>query len=76
MSAHNCLTDVTGVHVGHADDSARVTGATAILVDRPNVASVFVPGAPPAAATPGFSHRNKRSTESMRSSSPADQRSG
>ncbi|MEL7304075.1 MAG: P1 family peptidase, partial [Pseudomonadota bacterium] len=47
MSAHNCLTDVTGVHVGHADDSARVTGATAILVERPNVASVFVPGGAP-----------------------------
>src|SRR4030095_15313067 len=40
MSARNLLTDIAGVSVGHADDAALASGVTAILFDKPAVASV------------------------------------
>src|SRR3954471_5354083 len=47
MSEKNLLTDVAGVSVGHADDAALASGVTAILFDRPAVASVDVRGGGP-----------------------------
>lgn len=47
MSAKNLLTDIAGVSVGHADDAALASGVTAILFDRPAVASVDVRGGGP-----------------------------
>src|SRR3954452_20926700 len=47
MSARNLLTDIAGVSVGHADDAALASGVTAILFDRPAVASVDVRGGGP-----------------------------
>src|SRR3954462_11095213 len=38
----NLLTDVAGVRVGHADDVQLASGVTAILFDRPAVASVDI----------------------------------
>ncbi|MFO1109997.1 MAG: P1 family peptidase [Bradyrhizobium sp.] len=43
----NLLTDIEGVRVGHADDAALASGVTAILFDRPAVASVDVRGGGP-----------------------------
>jgi L-aminopeptidase/D-esterase-like protein len=43
----NLLTDIAGVSVGHADDAALASGVTAILFDRPAVASVDVRGGGP-----------------------------
>ncbi|HKU06707.1 MAG TPA: P1 family peptidase [Bradyrhizobium sp.] len=43
----NLLTDIEGVSVGHADDAALASGVTAILFDRPAVASVDVRGGGP-----------------------------
>ena len=43
----NLLTDVEGVRVGHADDAALGSGVTAIVFDRPAVASVDVRGGGP-----------------------------
>ncbi len=44
---NNLLTDIDGVSVGHADDAALASGVTAILFDRPAVASVDVRGGGP-----------------------------
>ncbi|WP_299715779.1 P1 family peptidase [Tardiphaga sp.] len=44
---HNLLTDIAGVRVGHADDAALASGVTAILFDRPAVASMDVRGGGP-----------------------------
>jgi L-aminopeptidase/D-esterase-like protein len=44
---HNLLTDIAGVRVGHADDAALASGVTAILFDRPAVASLDVRGGGP-----------------------------
>ncbi|MEL6298677.1 MAG: P1 family peptidase [Pseudomonadota bacterium] len=43
----NCLSDVAGIRLGHADDPRFLTGATVALVDRPNVASALIPGGAP-----------------------------
>lgn len=43
----NLLTDIAGVRVGHADDAALASGVTAILFDRPAVASVDIRGGGP-----------------------------
>jgi L-aminopeptidase/D-esterase-like protein len=43
----NLLTDIAGVRVGHADDAALASGATAIIFDAPAVASVDVRGGGP-----------------------------
>src|SRR5437879_2823168 len=47
MSATNLLTDIAGVAVGHADDAALASGVTAIIFDKPAVASVDVRGGGP-----------------------------
>ncbi|CAN5468165.1 P1 family peptidase [soil metagenome] len=44
---NNLLTDIAGVRVGHADDAALASGVTAILFDRPAVASVDIRGGGP-----------------------------
>src|SRR3954452_16701326 len=43
----NLLTDVAGVRVGHADDEALASGVTAVMFDRPAVASMDVRGGGP-----------------------------
>ena len=43
----NLLTDVAGVSVGHADDRKLTSGVTAILFDKPAVASIDVRGGGP-----------------------------
>ncbi len=43
----NLVTDLAGIRVGNAEDSRLASGVTAILVDRPNVASVVVRGGAP-----------------------------
>ncbi|WP_426441948.1 P1 family peptidase [Bradyrhizobium genosp. P] len=43
----NLLTDIAGVSVGHADDAAVASGVTAIIFDRPAVASIDVRGGGP-----------------------------
>jgi D-aminopeptidase len=43
----NLLTDIPGVRVGHADDAQLASGVTAILFDRPAVASVDIRGGGP-----------------------------
>ena len=43
----NLLTDIPGITVGHATDLALGSGVTAILFDRPAVASVAVLGGAP-----------------------------
>jgi L-aminopeptidase/D-esterase-like protein len=43
----NLITDIAGVHVGHADDAALASGVTAILFDSPAVASIDVRGGGP-----------------------------
>jgi L-aminopeptidase/D-esterase-like protein len=43
----NLITDVAGIRVGHADDAVLASGVTAILVDRPNVASASTRGGAP-----------------------------
>ena len=43
----NLLTDITGVRVGHADDKALASGVTAIIFDKPAVASMDVRGGGP-----------------------------
>src|SRR5882762_6667322 len=47
MSARNLLTDIAGVSVGHADDTALSSGVTAIIFDKPAVASIDVRGGGP-----------------------------
>src|SRR6187402_1692188 len=44
---HNLLTDIAGVRVGHADNAQLASGVTAILFDRPAVASMDVRGGGP-----------------------------
>lgn len=43
----NLLTDIAGVKVGHADDARVASGVTAIVFDRPAVASIDVRGGGP-----------------------------
>lgn len=43
----NLLTDIAGVRVGHADDAALASGATAIVFDEPAVAAIDVRGGGP-----------------------------
>lgn len=43
----NLLTDIAGVRVGHADDAALASGATAIVFDSPVVAAIDVRGGGP-----------------------------
>jgi L-aminopeptidase/D-esterase-like protein len=43
----NLLTDIAGVRVGHADDAALASGVTAVIFDRPTVASMDVRGGGP-----------------------------
>ena len=44
----NLITDIAGIHVGHAHDQRLLSGATAILFEEPVVASVSVLGGAPA----------------------------
>jgi L-aminopeptidase/D-esterase-like protein len=44
---HNLLTDIPGITVGHAEDLALGSGVTAIMFDRPAVASVSILGGAP-----------------------------
>jgi L-aminopeptidase/D-esterase-like protein len=43
----NCLTDIAGVRVGHADDTALASGVTAVIFDRPAVAAIDIRGGGP-----------------------------
>ena len=43
----NLLTDIAGIHVGHAHDAALASGVTAILFERPAIVSVAVHGGAP-----------------------------
>src|SRR6202048_3945089 len=43
----NLLTDIAGVRVGHADDAALASGVTAVIFDKPAVASMDVRGGGP-----------------------------
>ncbi len=43
----NLLTDIAGVRVGHADDARLASGATAIIFDKPAVASIDIRGGGP-----------------------------
>jgi L-aminopeptidase/D-esterase-like protein len=43
----NLLTDIAGVRVGHADDAALASGATAVIFDKPAVAAMDVRGGGP-----------------------------
>lgn len=43
----NLLTDIAGVRVGHADDKALASGVTAVIFDKPAVASIDVRGGGP-----------------------------
>src|SRR6202043_1953854 len=44
---NNLLTDIAGVHVGHADDATLASGVTAVIFDRPAVAAMDVRGGGP-----------------------------
>jgi L-aminopeptidase/D-esterase-like protein len=44
---NNLLTDIAGVSVGHAEDAALASGVTAIIFDKPAVASIDVRGGGP-----------------------------
>ena len=43
----NLLTDISGVRVGHADDAALASGVTAVIFDKPAVATMDVRGGGP-----------------------------
>jgi L-aminopeptidase/D-esterase-like protein len=43
----NLLTDIAGVHVGHADDAGLASGVTAVVFDTPAVAAIDVRGGGP-----------------------------
>lgn len=43
----NLITDVAGLRVGHAQDAARATGVSVVIVDEANVASVVTRGGAP-----------------------------
>lgn len=45
--ARNLISDVPGISVGHADDDALRSGVTAVIFDRPAVASVAILGGAP-----------------------------
>jgi D-aminopeptidase len=47
MPLKNLLTDIAGVRVGHADDAALGSGVTAVIFDRPAIASMDVRGGGP-----------------------------
>jgi D-aminopeptidase len=47
MIQTNCLNDVIGLRVGHADDEQLCSGVTAIIFDQPCIASVVVLGGAP-----------------------------
>src|SRR6201996_9466598 len=47
MPLNNLLTDIAGVRVGHADDAALGSGVTAVIFDRPAIASMDVRGGGP-----------------------------
>ena len=51
---HNLLTDITGVSVGHATDLDLASGVTAVIFDRPAVASVTVLGGAPGGRDTGM----------------------
>src|SRR3954464_13849503 len=44
---NNLLTDIAGVRVGHADDAALASGATAVIFDKPAVAAIDMRGGGP-----------------------------
>jgi len=44
MALRNLITDVAGIRVGHAEDEKLASGVTAVVFDRPAVASVDVRG--------------------------------
>lgn len=48
MTCLNLLTDIPGIRVGHSQDLTLRTGVTAILFDRPVIASGSFPGGAPA----------------------------
>lgn len=43
----NLITDIAGISVGHADDTALKSGSTAVIFDQPTVASVSILGGAP-----------------------------
>jgi L-aminopeptidase/D-esterase-like protein len=43
----NLLTDISGVRVGHADDTTLASGVTAVIFDKPAVAAIDVRGGGP-----------------------------
>jgi L-aminopeptidase/D-esterase-like protein len=47
MPMNNLLTDIAGIRVGHADDAALGSGVTAVIFDRPAIASMDVRGGGP-----------------------------
>ncbi len=47
LPLNNLLTDIAGVRVGHADDAALGSGVTAVIFDRPAIASMDVRGGGP-----------------------------
>ena len=47
MSSLNLITYVAGIMVGHADDRDVISGVTAILCERPNIASAITRGGAP-----------------------------
>jgi D-aminopeptidase len=44
---HNLITDVRGLHVGHAHDATAATGVTVTVFERPTIASAAVLGGAP-----------------------------
>lgn len=48
MTSLNLLTDIPGIRVGHSQDLTLRTGVTAVLFDRPVIASGSFPGGAPA----------------------------
>ena len=43
----NLITDIAGIHVGHADDARLASGVTAVVFDRPAIAAIDVRGGGP-----------------------------
>ena len=46
-AVHNLITDVGGIHVGHAHDERVISGVTAVLIDQPNTVAVHIGGGAP-----------------------------
>ncbi|NVN32507.1 P1 family peptidase, partial [Endobacter medicaginis] len=44
----NCLTDISGLRVGHAHDETLRSGVTAVIFDRPAIAAASLLGGAPA----------------------------